>query len=182
MNMDDHQHLKISQQNLNKSLTAQLHLLNSAKPDNWDVLMIQEPWMTFNGTRATPHWTVLYPKVFFEDQAKTLRSIILINTRIPTNNYIQIQFNTADVTGLILTTSSGKIYMINVYNDCNNNEAIDAVSEFLAQRFPDDYVPSDTHIIIGGDFNHHHPWWESEDNQHLTSAVHMVEPLLDLTT
>ena len=182
MNLADYQQLKISQQNLNKSLTAQLHLLNSTKPESWDILMIQEPWMTFNGTRATSHWRVLYPEIYFKDQTKTLRSIILINARIPTNNYVQIRFDTADVTGLILSTGSGKIYVINVYNDGNNNEAIDAVSEFLAQQFPDDYVPNDTHIIIGGDFNRHHPWWESEENQHLTSAAHMVEPLLDLTT
>ena len=55
----DQQHIRVSQQNLNKSLTAQLHLLNTAKPDDWDILMLQEPWMAFNGT----HWgrTPIYP-------------------------------------------------------------------------------------------------------------------------
>ena len=34
---------------------------------------------------------------------------------------------------------------------------------------------------MGCDFNRHHPWWESEDNTYLTSAEHMVSPILDLT-
>ena len=181
MNRDTQQYLRVSQQNLNKSLTAQLHLLNTVKPDDWDVLMIQEPWMAFNGTRATPHWRVLYPKIYFEDKSKPLRSIILVNARIPTNNYEQLQFNMADVTGLNIKTENGKVDLINVYNDCNNDDAIHAVSEFLADRYPDDHMPNDTHIIIGGDFNRHHPWWESEDNVHLTSAEQMIRPLLDLT-
>ena len=182
MNRDDQRHLRISQQNLNKSLMAQLHLLNTAKPDEWDVLLIQEPWMAFNGTRATPHWRVLYPKLYFEDNTKPLRSLILISMRIQTNNYKQIQFNSVDVTGVILMMEREKVILINVYKDCNNNNTIDAVSQFLSEQYPDDYVPNDTHVVICGDFNRHHPWWESEENGHLTSAEHLIRPLIDLTT
>ena len=88
----------------------------------------------------------------------------------------------ADVTGVILTTDGGKVVLINVYNDCHNNDAIDAVSQFLSERYPDDYVPNDTHVVICSDFNCHHPWWESEENDHLTSAEHLIRPLINLTT
>ena len=182
MNRDDQQHIRITQQNLNKSLKAQLHLLNTARPDSWDILMIQEPWMAFNGTRATPHWRVMYPKIYFEDNTKPLRSLILVNSNIPTNHYEQIQFNTADVTGIVIKTEGQKVILINVYNDCNNDEAIRAVSEFLSNKFRDDYVPNNTHVVVCGDFNRHHPWWESEENNHLTSAENMIRPLLDLIT
>ena len=174
--------LRISQQNLNKSLIAQLHLLNTAHPNDWDIILIQEPWMAFNGTRATPHWRVLYPKIYFEDNSKPLRSLILINTKIPTNLYEQIQFKTADVTGIMIRIGERELILINIYNDCNNNDSIDAVREFLSNKFPDEFVPNNTHIIVCGDFNRHHPWWESEENGHLTSAEHMIQPLLDLTT
>ena len=130
----------------------------------------------------SPHWRVLYPKIYFNDNTKPLRSLILINTKIPTNNYKQIQFDSADVTGLILTMDAGKVVLINVYNDCNNNNAIDMVSQFLSERYLDDYVPNDTHIVICSDFNRHHPWWESEEDGHLTSAEHLIRPLIDLTT
>ena len=182
MNRNTHHcYLRILQQNLNKSLTAQLHLLNTAKPTEWDILLIQEPWIAFNGTRATQKWRVLYPKIYFENNAKPLRSLILVNSDVPTNQYEQIQFDTADVTSIIIRRENIKIIIVNVYNDCNNNEAITAVSEFLSNKFLDDFVPDDTHVIIGGDFNRHHSWWESEDNVHLTSAEHQVGPILDLT-
>ena len=135
--------------------------------------------MAFNGTRATAHWRVLYPKVFFDDNARPMRSIILINANIPTNQYVQIQFNTPDMTGLILTTGNHKIVIINIYNDCTNNGALDEVSEFLSTTYPDDFVPDDTHIFICGDFKCHHPWWETEENEHLTSAEHAVRLLLN---
>ena len=180
MNRDNQRHLRISQQNLNKSLTAQLHLLNAAKPANWDILLIQEPWMAFNGTRATYDWRVLYLKIYFEDNTKPLRSLILVNSKISTNQYDQLQFNTADVSGIVLKSNNRKVVIINIYNDCNNNNALDAVSEFLSNKYPDDVVPHDTHIVICGDFNRHHPWWESGENSHLTSAEHLIRPLLDL--
>ena len=181
MNQYTQQQLRIVQQNLNKSLTAQLHLLNTARPTDWDILLVQEPWIVFNGTRATPHWRVLYPKAYFDDNTKLLRSIILINTAIPTNLYEQIQFNTPDITRLILKTEEKKIVIINVYNDCNNNGSIDAVSGFLDANHPDEFMPNNTHIIVCSDFNRHHPWWETEDNTHLLSTEHMIKPLLDLT-
>ena len=183
MNRDTHHHhLRILQQNLNKSLTAQLHLLNTVKPTEWDILLIQEPWIAFNRTRATQEWRVLYPKIYFENNTKLLRSLILVNPNIPTNQYEQIQFNTVDVTGIIVKRENIKIIIVNVYNDRNNNDVITAVSEFLSNKFLDDFVLDDTHVIIGGDFNHHHSWWESKDNVHLTSAKHQVRPILDLTT
>ena len=181
MNRDNQpQHLRISQQNLNKSLIAQLHLLNTTKPTDWDILLIQEPWIAFNETRATQHWRVLYPKIYFEDNTKPLRSLILVNSNIPTNLYQQLQFNMADVIGITLKIGDRKIIIINVYNDCNNDEAIHAVSEFLSNKYPDAYIPNDTHVIVCGDFNHHHSWWECEENEHLTSAEPLIRPLLNL--
>ena len=92
--------LRIWQQNLNKSLDAQLHLINSVCPSEWDILLIQEPWIGFNGTRSSRYWRVLYPETHFVDNSKITRSLILVNTNIPTNSYEQIHFKSADVSGL----------------------------------------------------------------------------------
>ena len=182
MNRNAPQHLRMIQLNLNKSLNAQLHMLNTTRPNDWDVLLIQEPWMAFNGSRATPHWRVLYPKAYFTDTTKPLRSLIMINTSIPTDCYEQIQFQSADVSGIYLKTNDRKFIILNIYNDCKNNESMNAVREFLLTKFPDEYIPNDTHVIIGGDFNRHHPWWESDENEHLSSSEQMIRPLLDLIT
>ena len=182
MNRDEPQHIRLLQQNLNKSLNAQLHLLNTSRPNDWDILLIQEPWMSFNGSRATPHWRILYPKLYFEDKTKPLRSLILINSRIPTDQYEQIQFRSADVSGIYLKTNDRKLIIINVYNECSGNDSINAVREFLLTEFPDEHIPDDTHVILCGDFNRHHPWWESDENAHLTSSEAMIHPLIELIT
>ena len=180
MNDTTHSNLRIWQQNVNKSLLSQLHLLNTARPNDWDLIILQEPWMGSLGTRNSHHWRVLYPKSFYSDNTKSPRSIILINTNIPTNSYEQIHFNSPDVTGTKITQGSSKILVINVYNDCKNNDSIDAVSTFLTHQFPNDHIPDDVHIIFAGDFNRHHPSWEEERNAHLTTSERLLHPLTDI--
>lgn len=180
MNRTNPTQLRIWQQNLNKSLNAQLHLINTARPNDWDVLILQEPWIGHTGTRSSPHWRVLYPNTHFTDNTKTQRSLIFINTNIPTNSYEQIQFDNPDVTGVCITQGAQKLILINVYNDCNNNKSVDSVNEFLERKFPDDHVPDDTHIILAGDFNRHHTWWEEDRNAHLASSEASIQPLLDV--
>ena len=173
-------HLRIWQQNLNKSLIAQQHLLNSTSPQDWDILLLQEPWFGNTVTRATHSWRVLYPDIYFEDKTTNLRSIILINSNLSTDCYEQIQFQNTDVTGVRVTTDAGPITVLNVYNDCNHNAAIDTVTEYLTRTFPDDHIPNDKQVIVAGDFNRHHSWWEDEGNTHLTSSEAMIQPLLDM--
>ena len=36
--------LRIWQQNVHKSKTAQAYVLNTANPKDWDVIALQEPW------------------------------------------------------------------------------------------------------------------------------------------
>lgn len=172
-------HIRIWQQNLNKSLTSQLHLLNSARPTDWDIIILQEPWLGQLGTRSSASWRVLYPDTHFIDRTKPTRSLIFVNVNIPTNSYEQLHFNTPDVTGLRITQGPHKVIVINVYNDCNNNDSVDAVSQFLSHHFPNDHIPDDTHIILAGDFNRHHSWWEEDRNSHLTSSEASLQPLLD---
>ena len=70
--------------------------------------------------------------------------------------------------------------MLNVYNDCNHNAAIDTVTEYLTHTFPDNHILNDRHVIVAGDFNRHHSWWEDKGNTHLTSSEAMIQPLLDM--
>ena len=172
--------LRIWQQNLNKSLTSQQHLLNTASPRDWDILLLQEPWFGNTVTRASHYWRVLYPDIYYEDKTTNLRSIILVNTKLSTDCYEQVQFNSADVTGIRIKTSTGPITVINVYNDCTHNAAMDEVTNYLTRTFPDDHIPNNKHVIMAGDFNRHHSWWEGERNAHLTSSEIMVQPLLDI--
>ena len=172
--------LRIWQQNLNKSLTAQLHLINTASPQEWDILLLQEPWFGNTTTRASHAWRVLYPDIYYEDKTTNLRSIILVNTNLPTDCYEQIQFRSTDVTGIRIKTDAGPVTLINAYNDCTHNETIEVITNYLSSTFPDDLIPDNEHVIMAGDFNRHHSWWEEERNTHLTSSETLIQPLLDL--
>ncbi|KAG2150794.1 hypothetical protein DEU56DRAFT_908432 [Suillus clintonianus] len=62
-NASDHTvSLRIWQQNLNTSPTAQASLLKSPNAADWDLITIQEPHINFlHNTSANHHWHVLYP-------------------------------------------------------------------------------------------------------------------------
>ncbi|EIW85810.1 hypothetical protein CONPUDRAFT_47317, partial [Coniophora puteana RWD-64-598 SS2] len=54
--------LQILQINANNSDFAQQDLLNDRFAEQWDVIVIQEPYKNFLGnTRATHRWHVVYP-------------------------------------------------------------------------------------------------------------------------
>ncbi|KIK35158.1 hypothetical protein CY34DRAFT_53250, partial [Suillus luteus UH-Slu-Lm8-n1] len=54
--------LNIWQQNLNASLAAQESLMNSRDITNYNLLIIQEPYINYlRNTRASHRWHVLYP-------------------------------------------------------------------------------------------------------------------------
>ncbi|KAI0762491.1 hypothetical protein C8Q74DRAFT_1177098, partial [Fomes fomentarius] len=54
--------MHIRQQNLNKSKMATFELINTLKPEEWDAVCLQEPWLDqWHNTRANHNWHVLYP-------------------------------------------------------------------------------------------------------------------------
>ena len=65
------QHLRIRQQNANKSLTATADLLAKANTDSYDIIAIQEPYIDFLGNaRSNPRWYSIYPRTYYIDRNK----------------------------------------------------------------------------------------------------------------
>src|SRR5215469_6587668 len=92
--------IRIWQQNLNKSLIAQLDMLNMLDPAEIDIIALQEPHIDFLGnSRANPHWTPIYPCKHRDDPHKT-RSIMLVNRRISTNAWTHIPLDSPDLTAI----------------------------------------------------------------------------------
>ena len=67
-----------------------------------------------------------------------------MNSKIPTDQYKQIQFRSPNVLGIYLKTNKHNLIIINIYSDCNNNDTINVVREFLLTRFLDEHIPDDT--------------------------------------
>jgi len=97
-------------------------MLHQLDPNEFDIATIQEPYLNFNcNTRTTPDWFTIYPKEHC-DMLNNTRSIILINKRIPTNNWKQVEFASSNMTAIQIKTPEGDILCINMYNDTQSSE------------------------------------------------------------
>ena len=174
--------LTIRQQNVNKSLLSQLDLLESLQRDEYDVCVIQEPYIDFNGkSRSNRQWTTLYPNTHLKHPDST-RSIILVNTNLLTDAWKQIDFQHPDITAIEIKGPFGTLCIINVYNDCKNNTALTHISNFTRDHNNHLQMTGPTHTIWLGDFNRHHLLWDEERNAHLftRSNLELTQPLLDM--
>ena len=173
--------VKIWQQNLGKSLIAQQEMLATAHPTDWDVLAIQEPYIdNLGNTRANPKWSVIYPTSTNREAQHPPRTVILVNTRIPSETITQIDIESGDITAITINTSQRPLTIINIYNANEHNNTIETLSEKW-ERQEGAFKPGpNTEILLLGDFNRHHPAWEPTDNAHLTSPDRLLNPLLDL--
>jgi exonuclease III len=173
--------LRIWQQNINKSLEGQSDLLVSLKMD-YDVCLIQEPYIDFKGkTRANPHWSVIYPETHNTNH-KATRSLILVNTRLKSDSWTHIPFDSPDVTGIQLVGDFGTLRLINIYNDCNHNDSLTHLSNYLRNPQNRIYPQAPLHNMWMGDFNRHHSLWDEPRNEHLFTQrnLDLTQPLLDL--
>ena len=60
--------VRIRQQNVHKSKTAQAYVLNTTNPKDWDVLALQEPWLdSFGDSHGLQYWHVIYPSNFYDE-------------------------------------------------------------------------------------------------------------------
>jgi hypothetical protein len=174
--------LQIRQQNTNKSLESQIDLLASLKRNEYDLCLIQEPYIDFKGkTRANRNWMVIYPNTH-QKHPDQMRSVILINTSLITDSWKQIHFEHPDITAIEIQGSFGTLRIINIYNDCNNNSSLTHVSIYMRDR--DRQQCANTPLLTAwmGDFNRHHPLWDEPRNAHLftTNNLELTQPLLNM--
>ena len=123
----------------------------------------------------------VYPNTHHSHPDST-RSLLLINTNLLTDSWKQINFQHPDITAIELKGPFGTIRIINVYNDCNNNNALTQISNFMRDRGQQEGRPAPIHTIWLGDFNQHHPLWDENRNAHLFTRrnLDLTQPLLDM--
>src|SRR5882672_5195237 len=82
--------LRIWQQNVNKSKTAQEDLINTDVHRNYDLILLQEPYLDgYGNTRATRHWRVVYPSSRLSS-SDIPQSVMLVNTVLDMNRWAQL--------------------------------------------------------------------------------------------
>ncbi|KIL62646.1 hypothetical protein M378DRAFT_80942, partial [Amanita muscaria Koide BX008] len=85
--------------------------------DQYDICAIQEPYIDpMYRTRANPYWIVAYPTTHWTEPKKT-RTVILVNKKLATDKWEELEVNTGDVTAVRLRTNAYNIDIYNIYND-----------------------------------------------------------------
>ncbi|CDO73955.1 hypothetical protein BN946_scf185043.g2 [Trametes cinnabarina] len=181
MNPAPHPTIRIWQQNLNKSSRAQLDVLNDTSLADFDILALQEPYLSFLGlSMATPNWRVVYPTPHGTHSVSRSRSLILVNKRLSTNAWNPIPLPHPDVTAVTIRTGNTAVHLFNLYIDGDHDMAIRAVSR-AAQCLVLSEAGEAHHHVWLGDFNRHHPAWDSPANHHLftTDNLERAEVLIE---
>ena len=175
--------LRIWQQNLDKSDKAQCNLINSSVHKDWDLLLLQEPYIDkFGNTKVTSKWHTIYPSSHLSD-ASVNRSIILVNTALDTNTWAQVPVEGSNnITALRLRLPHGQLTNFNIYNDCTHSNTLSLFRQYLNKTASSSLAASGDRMLWCGDFNCHHLLWDEEHNSHLftASASLEVQPLMSL--
>ena len=115
-NPTDPQKLRIWQQNAHKSKTTQSYILNTANPNYWDVIVLQEPWFdSYGNTHRTQYWWVVYPANFYEEGCTHVRSILLINTNLDTDCYSVLPIMHSDITVVQFKGDNGYLSLFDIH-------------------------------------------------------------------
>ena len=164
--------LVIWQQNLNKLQVGQ-HIISSGKlvHVNIDIVVIQEPALNFKDkTIVARDWIPIYPSTHEKKPQKT-RSVILMNKRLPTENWEQMEFMSGDITVVKINSNWGQITLFNIYNDCTHDGTIHELTMFCrdnrAMLTGSQARKSSHHMVWIGDFNRHHPAWDKPEDTRL---------------
>jgi len=181
----EHTKLTIWQQNINKSPAGQHDIISSKGLIDMDVniIALQEPAINqFGKTIATKDWITVYPSTHDEHPRDT-RSVLLIRNTLTTNCWKQLDFPSGDVTVVQFKGDWGKITLFNVYNDCQHNRTVNQLTSYrqLHAAELDDPTSNRAHCLWLGDFNRHHPHWDSPEDTRLftNEAISAAEVLID---
>jgi endonuclease/exonuclease/phosphatase family metal-dependent hydrolase len=156
--------------------------MKSLKPDRYDIALIQEPYYDMNHkSRTNLCFTLVYPASHAVDPGKS-HSLILVNTQLPSSSWSQIPIDSLDLTAIELRGTFGVIRVINIYNDCEHNDALDVLRTYLRELANVSRPEHPILYIWGGDFNCHHPMWDEIRNHHLftRASMELVQPLLNM--
>ena len=136
---------------------SQQDLLDSLRKNLCDICAIQEPYIDFQGqSRANGQWYMIYPPIH-STTPKDTRSILLINTNLLTNVWKQIPIEHPDITAVKISGNFGKLWIFNIYNTCQDNDALKHLSLYMQDNPPNQSIITPTEYIWLGDFNRHHP-------------------------
>ena len=167
--------LTLLQYNVNKSRKKVLiPLLEDPKIARFDILAIQEPWRNwYNNEGYNPSNSPFYLVQKTSEPDRQTRVAIYVNKRIPRSHISEI-YKERDLISLRMSTTKEDIYIYNLYIEPTTHSIKDTPPIlYNLKRLLEN---KGEHIILG-DFNLHHPLWNSPtyDKYH-----YIADELLDI--
>ena len=163
-------------------------MYNKVSRKDWDVVLVQEPYVTAMGNIRTPNgYVAVAPVDRYKDSAPTTRAVAWISSDLATSSWKILNVpGTNDITAIQLAGAYGRLTIINIYNDCTHARTLRLVREYLRLNRTEMLSRADDHLILAGDFNRHHPMWDEESDDRLFTpraleeAGKLIELLADL--
>ena len=151
------QTIAILQNNLNKSQHNTHSILNDPTSRQYAILMVQEQYFsTYTNSSLTHHsWTLIESR---STENNPPRAAIYINkTILPAHSYEPVPMETPDTVAIALQLDQEQhpTLLINIYNT-KNTPHLTTLRTHLRRHLRNNIYNG---IIIGGDFNLHHPLW-----------------------
>ena len=175
--------IRLLQINLNKSEKAHLDIINEEVSNNYDIMLIQEPFATtLNAIRTPTNFRPVFPAHRIGNEDK-VRTAIWVNKKLDTKDWIELAIpDTNDITAIQLKGPYGKLTIFNIYNDCTHSINEEILQNYIRHNSNQILANENSHMIWAGDFNRHHPLWDRDEDVHLftTQATERAEDLIGL--
>ena len=172
--MNNTDQLRILQYNLHKNRERTHGILNDPDMKEFTILMIQEQfWSPFTKSSPLHHsWSLIEPHTKTDRNPRA--AIYVNNKHLPAACLTQLPVPSTDVAAveISLPGASKPSLFINVYNPCDESVLPTLQSYLTENLIPHHYEL----IVIGGDFNCHHPLWNpSEYTRHDDEADRLID-------
>jgi len=172
--MNTMEELRILQYNLHKNRERTHRILNDPDMKEYTILMIQEQfWSPFTKSSPLHHaWSLIEPHATTD---RNPRAAIYVNSKhLPAACLTQLPVPSTDIVALEISlpdTQKPSLF-INVYNPCDES-VLPTLHSYLEQNLrPHRYE----FIVMGGDFNCHHPLWNRpEYDRHDDEADRLID-------
>ena len=150
--------LWIIQININKSQKAHLDLINRALGKKWDIILIQEPYITFLSHIQTPNgFTSVFPQDCLARLDNIVRSVIWVNSELSSSSWKAMNIpGNNDMMAIQLKRGNRSVTIINIYNACTHSQTLTRLRQFMQEERVTIGEGDDNHIMWCRDFNRHH--------------------------
>ena len=161
--------LQILQINIKKSQKAHLDLINRALGQKWDLILIQEPYITFLGHICTPNgFTSVFPQDWLARPEDTVHSVIWVNSELSSNSWkVMNILGNNNMMAIQLKRENRKLMIINIYNAHTHSRMLTCLHQFMQEEQVNIGEDANNHIMWCSNFNRHHHLWDDEADKQL---------------